>query len=113
MYTLLVSIVLTQICKQEILRGKFQPKAIKPSFSKSFRDRNWIELLSERGEVVLNAVNLDYNAASKLEQSKLNYWALSLEIKMTRKMMQSFIKIIAPPGLLVIVSWVSKYLLWH
>ena len=112
MYTLLVSIVLTQICKQEIYgEENFNLKPL--SFSKSFRDRNWIELLSERGEVVLNAVNLDYSAASKLEQSKLNYWALSLEIKMTRKMMQSFIKIIAPPGLLFIVSWVSQYLLWH
>ena len=78
------------------------------SFSNSFEPKQWLILLSEKGQVTLNSLNLDYNAIATLKQSIAHDWALSLEIKMTRKIVQSYVQIIAPPGLLVIVSWVTK-----
>ena len=50
-----------------------------------------------------NGLNLDYDVTVKLEQK---YMMLELEVTMKRKGLRSFIENIAPPGLLVAVSWV-------
>ena len=50
-----------------------------------------------------NGLNLDYDVTVKLEQEDM---MLELEVTMKRKGLRSFIENIAPPGLLVAVSWV-------
>ena len=50
-----------------------------------------------------NGLNLDYDVTVKLEQKNM---MLELEVTMKRKGLRSFIENIAPPGLLVAVSWV-------
>ena len=50
-----------------------------------------------------NGLNLDYDVTVKLEQKSM---MLELEVTMKRKGLRSFIENIAPPGLLVAVSWV-------
>ena len=98
--------IFPQVCQQEIYGEENFNLGIL-TFSDSFKDQNPMELLSETGGVPLNSLTLDYTASSSLKESKINHWALSLEIRMERKALQSFVQIIAPPGLLVVVSWVS------
>ena len=102
--------IFLQVCQQEIYGEENFNLGIL-TFSDSFKDQNPMELLSETDEVPLNSLTLDYTATSTLKESKINHWALSLEIRMERKVLQSFVQIIAPPGLLVVVSWVIRFLL--
>ena len=104
--------IFLQVCQQEIYGEENFNLGIL-TFSDSFKDQNPMELLSETGGVPLNSLTLDYTASSTLKKSKINDWALSLEIRMERKVLQSFVQIIAPPGLLVVVSWVSNQVSSH
>ena len=65
-------------------------------------------VLSEKGQIAVSSVNLDYWATASLSKYNENGRALMLEIIMTRKMTRSIIEIVAPPSLLVIVSWVNN-----
>ena len=60
----------------------------------------------------LDPLNLDYEVSVKLRRNK-DCMSLHLDIKMERKFVRSFIEIIAPPGILVIVSWVNDLLKTH
>ena len=66
-------------------------------------------VLSEQKYVKLNSHNLDYDATASLRKSKDKIWVLILEVRLKRKISRSIIEIIAPSGLLVIVSWVRHY----
>ena len=57
----------------------------------------------------LDPLNLDYEVSVKLRRNE-DRMSLHLDIKMERKFVRSFIEIIAPPGILVIVSWVNDLL---
>ena len=103
-------LIFLQVCQQEIYGEENFNLGIL-TFSDSFKDQNPMELLSETDEVPLNSLTLDYTATSTLKESKINHGALSLEIRMERKVLQSFVQIIAPPGLLVVVSGVIRFFL--
>ena len=66
---------------------------------------NW-KLVSEEDRVLLNSLSSDYKSYVSLE-SKTESRALTLKIEMKRKIFPGVLQIIAPPGLLVVVSWVS------
>ena len=51
--------------------------------------------------------NLDYEVNVSLSKSLLE-GSMDLQITMERKGMRNFIENILPPGLLVVVSWVSQ-----
>ena len=56
--------------------------------------------------IILDPLNLDYEVSINLNRSELNH-NLRLKITLKRKLMRSFIEIISPPAMLVIVSWVK------
>ena len=70
--------------------------------------KNWT-LVSEVDRVLLNSLSSDYESYVSLE-SKKESRALTLKIVMKRKLFPGVLQIIAPPGLLVVVSWVSGFM---
>ena len=58
-----------------------------------------------RHDIILDPLNLDYEVSINLNRSELNH-SLRLKITLKRKLMRSFIEIISPPAMLVVVSWV-------
>ena len=79
------------------------------TFSNSFGNElsNW-KLVTEKDRVLLNSLSSDYESYVSLE-SKTKSRALTLKIAMKRKMFIGVLQIIAPPGSLVVVSWVSGF----
>ena len=65
----------------------------------------WFTLMTDTEETVLKSDNLDYDATISL--SKPTRKSLSLKFKLHRKITRSVIQYILPPGMLVLVSWVS------
>ena len=65
-------------------------------------------MVSQYGDIDLESLNLDYTATASLKKSNRHSYALDLEIKLTRKFLRSFLELIAPPGMLVVVSWVKR-----
>ena len=63
-----------------------------------------MDLMSENRLRELESINLDYDAFTSIK--RLNPTALRVEIRIKRKLFRSFIEIISPPGILVLVSWV-------
>ena len=63
-----------------------------------------MDLMSENRLHELESINLDYDAFTSIK--RLNPTALRVEIRIKRKLFRSFIEIISPPGILVLVSWV-------
>ena len=63
------------------------------------------ELAHYSHDIILDPLNLDYEVSINLNRSELNH-NLRLKITLKRKLMRSFIEIISPPAMLVIVSWV-------
>ena len=59
-----------------------------------------------RHDIILDPLNLDYEVSINLNRSELNH-SLRLKITLKRKLMRSFIEIISPPAMLVVVSWVK------
>ena len=80
------------------------------TFSNSFGNElsNW-KLVTEKDRVLLNSLSSDYESYVSLE-SKTKSRALTLKIAMKRKMFIGVLQIIAPPGSLVVVSWVSGFM---
>ena len=71
-------------------------------------EQKWgIQMMSQHGDIDLESLNLDYTATASLKKSNRHSYALDLEIKLTRKFLRSFLELIAPPGMLVVVSWVK------
>ena len=69
--------------------------------------------MTDNAEVVLDSVNLKYESTATLKVSDRNNWALKLRILLEPKFMENGIQLIGPPGLLVVVSWVSKFVHVH
>ena len=65
--------------------------------------------MTDNAEVVLDSVNLKYESTATLKVSDRNNWALKLRILLEPKFMENGIQLIGPPGLLVVVSWVSNF----
>ena len=63
--------------------------------------------MTDKAEVILDSVNLKYESTATLKVSDRNNWALKLRILLEPKFMENGIQLIGPPGLLVVVSWVS------
>ena len=63
-------------------------------------------LLSEEGTVSMNTLSRDYQSFASLKRSGDESRTLTLQISLNRKNSKGIVEIIAPPGLLVIVSWV-------
>ena len=61
---------------------------------------------SSSHDIILDPLNLDYDVSINLNRSQSTYF-LILKINMKRKLMRSFIEIISPPAMLVVVSWVK------
>ena len=59
-----------------------------------------------RHDIILDPLNLDYDVSINLNRTELSH-NLRLKITMKRKLMRSFIEIISPPAMLVVVSWVK------
>ena len=57
-------------------------------------------------DITLDPLNLDYDVSINLNRTELSH-NLRLKITMKRKLMRSFIEIISPPAMLVVVSWVK------
>ena len=70
-------------------------------------DLDYIQLMSKGEELQLESMKLDYDATVSLTKSEEHKDNLILQIKMSRRFVRSVIEIIGPPGLLVMVSWVS------
>ena len=60
---------------------------------------------SKEGDIAIEANNLDYDVTVKVAQFR---GLIALEIRMERMFIRSFVEIVAPCGLLVIVSWVRE-----
>ena len=71
---------------------------------------DYVHLMPKGQEFYLESMKLDYDATVSLTQSEEHRDNLKLEFKLSRRLVRSVIEIIGPPGLLVMVSWVS-YLL--
>ena len=63
-------------------------------------------------DIILDPLNLDYDVSINLNRSEFSHF-LVLKITMKRKLMRSFIEIISPPAMLVVVSWVKFPCLFH
>ena len=63
------------------------------------------KLMSDENMVPLDSENLDYEVMAALTQSKNQSMALELNLRLTRKLQRSISQIIAPPALLVALSW--------
>ena len=61
------------------------------------------QYLSEDKRVALDSLNLGYEITASLKE-KEKY--LVLDISMERKILPGILRIIMPPGLLVVLSWV-------
>ena len=70
-------------------------------------DLNDVHLMSKGQEYQLESMKLDYDATVSLTKSEEHRDNLRLEFKLSRRLVRSLIEIIGPPGLLVMVSWVS------
>ena len=64
--------------------------------------------MSEEETVALNLRNMDYDVMASLKESGNHSTALELAVSLKRKLAKSIVQIIASPGLLVTVSWVSS-----
>ena len=64
-----------------------------------------MKLLTEDKTANLALKNMDYEVMASLKES--GFTTLVLNIKMKRKITKGITQIIAPPGILVAVSWVS------
>ena len=67
-----------------------------------------MKLLTEDKTANLALQNMDYEVMASLKESGST--TLVLNIKMKRKITKGITQIIAPPGILVAVSWVSLLL---
>ena len=63
------------------------------------------KLMSNDNMVPLDSQSLDYEVMASLMQSKNQSMALELNLRLTRKLQRSVSQIIAPPALLVALSW--------
>merc|ERR1712108_54460 len=64
-------------------------------------DLEMVHIMSENEQYGLNSINLDYDAFASLKRSKAfasKATYISMEIRIKRKMLRSFIEIILPPG---------------
>ena len=66
----------------------------------------WFTLMTDTEETILESQNIDYDATASLSKRKRK--TLSFKLKLNRKITRSVIQYILPPGMLVLVSWVSK-----
>ena len=62
------------------------------------------KLMSDENMVPLDSQSLDYEVMASLMQSNQSM-ALELNLRLTRKLPRSISQIIAPPALLVALSW--------
>ena len=72
-------------------------------------DLKSVQIMLENEQYELDSTNLDYDAFTLLKRSKAfasKATFISMEIRIKRKMLRSFIEIILPPGFLAMVSWV-------
>ena len=63
------------------------------------------KLMSDENMVPLDSESLDYEVMASLMQSNNQSMALELNLRLTRKLPRSISQIIAPPALLVALSW--------
>ena len=63
------------------------------------------KLMSDENMVPLDSESLDYEVTAALTQSKNQSMALELNLRLTRRLLRSIFQIIAPPALLVALSW--------
>ena len=61
--------------------------------------------MTDTEETILESQNIDYDATASL--SNRTRKTLSLKLNLNRKITRSVIQYILPPGMLVLVSWVS------
>ena len=72
-----------------------------------FRDPWMKKFMSDEGLVPLNSLSEDYPIAYGSLQASNKSQALTLKITLKRNIAKGILQMIAPPGLLVAVSWES------
>ena len=94
-----------QVCTQYIELNEHHGNSTLDLNILSFRPYSWMKLLTEDKTANLAFQNMDYEVMASLKESGST--TLVLNIKMKRKITKGITQIIAPPGILVAVSWVS------
>ena len=89
-------------------RGSLQ---VRSAFSAIGLDlENSVDMLGKNG-IQLNSHHFDYDASVSFEKqlNDTNPYQLSLTITLRRKILRSIIEVIAPPTMLVFISWVNLH----
>ena len=84
---------------------QFKVDILLPTAKYRKSNSKWFTLITDNEETILESQNIDYDATASL--SNRTSKTLSFKLKLNRKITRSVIQNILPPGLLVLVSWVS------